>query len=302
MAGTLKIREFELDGNNRWIDIQSPTADDLEQFALSHQIHQQNLKDCLEADHLPKFEDTEPLKFLITRVVVGTRRVDHTVQEISSKVAMFFDNNILITVHRLPHDFIEDLISRYIEPKKIQHPKDIAIKLVKGSLRSFERFQITLNEQIDHIEDTIFIKSRKANMLQDLYFLKRQSNIGRKLLLLTREVLTGIQGHHRPSADLQDAFDLHNKVELYFDQLTDDVNNLLTVYLSVSSQKTNEVMKVLTVFSAFFLPLTFLVGVYGMNFKFMPELDHQWGYPAIWAVMVITVIFIYVWFRRKQWL
>lgn len=302
MAGTLKIREFQLNGNNRWIDIQSPTAQDLEQFALSHQIHQQNLKDCLEADHLPKFEDTESLKFLITRVVVGTTRVEHTVQEISSKVAMFFDDNILITVHRLPHDFIEDLISRYIEPQKIQHPKDIAVKLVKGSLRSFERFQLTLNEQIDHIEDTIFIKSRKANMLQELYFLKRQSNIGRKLLLLTREVLTGIQGHHRRSADLQDAFDLHNKVELYFDQLTDDVNNLLTVYLSVSSQKTNEVMKVLTVFSAFFLPLTFLVGVYGMNFKFMPELDHQWGYPAIWAVMAITVIFIYVWFRRKQWL
>jgi magnesium transporter len=91
-------------------------------------------------------------------------------------------------------------------------------------------------------------------------------------------------------------------VELYFDQLTDDVNNLLTVYLSVSSQKTNEVMKVLTVFSAFFLPLTFLVGVYGMNFKYMPELEQRLGYPAIWAVMLGIVIGIYIWFRRKQWL
>jgi magnesium transporter len=302
MAGTLKIREFELDGNKRWIDIQSPSAKDLAQFAESHQIHQQNLMDCLEADHLPKFEDTEPLRFLITRVIVGTRRVDHTVQEVSSKLAMFFDENILITVHRLPHDFIEDMISRYIETKRINHPKDIAIKLVKGALRSFEHFQLTLNEQIDHIEDTIFIKSRKSNMLQDLYFLKRQSNIGRKLLLLTREVLTGIQGQHRPTADLQDAFDLHNKVELYFDQLTEDVNNLLTVYLSVSSQKTNEVMKVLTVFSAFFLPLTFLVGVYGMNFKYMPELDMPLGYPTVWGVMIGIVIFIFIWFRRKQWL
>jgi magnesium transporter len=239
---------------------------------------------------------------LITRVIVGNTREDHTVQEISSKVAMFFDDNILITVHRLPHDFIEDMITRYIEPKKIKHPKDIAVKLIKGSLRSFERFTLTLNEQIDHIEDTIFIKTRKINTLQELYFLKRQSNIGRKLLLLTREVLTGLQGHHKAPADLQDAFDLHNKVELYFDQLTDDVNNLLTVYLSVSSQKTNEVMKVLTVFSAFFLPLTFLVGVYGMNFKYMPELDNPWGYPGVWALMLGIVIFIYVWFRRKNWL
>ena len=104
------------------------------------------------------------------------------------------------------------MISRYIQTQKLQHPKDIAVKLIKGSLRSFERFTLTLNEQIDHIEDTIFIKSRKANMLQELYFLKRQSNIGRKLLLLTREVLTGMQGHHKATADLQDAFDLHNKV------------------------------------------------------------------------------------------
>jgi magnesium transporter len=302
MTSKMIIREFSLTGNKRWIDIQSPSAAELDQFAESHKIHQQNLTDCLESDHLPKFEDTEPLQFLITRVIVGNTREDHTVQEISSKVAMFFDENTLITVHRLPHDFIEDMITRYIEPKKIHQPKDIAVKLIKGSLRSFERFTLTLNEQIDHIEDTIFIKTRKINTLQELYFLKRQSNIGRKLLLLTREVLTGLQGHHKASADLQDAFDLHNKVELYFDQLAEDVNNLLTVYLSVSSQKTNEVMKVLTVFSAFFLPLTFLVGVYGMNFKYMPELDSPWGYPGVLALMLGIVIFIYVWFRRKKWL
>ncbi|MSP57502.1 MAG: hypothetical protein EXR17_01415 [Flavobacteriaceae bacterium] len=298
----MKIREFPLNNQKIWIDIQAPTTEDLEQIANSHQIHQKNLEDCLEADHLPKFEHTEPLKFMITRVILGNSREDHTVQEISSKLAMFYDENTLITVHRLPLDFIEDLIIRYIETHKINEPKDIAIKLIKGSLRSFEKFQNELNQQIDQIEDTIFIKSRKANLLEDLYFLKRQSNIGKKLLLLTREVLTGIQGHQKPSADLQDAQDLHNKVELLYDQLIEDVNNLLTVYLSVSSQKTNDVMKVLTVFSAFFLPITFLVGAYGMNFKNMPELESSWGYPAIWALMIGIVVFIYIWFRRKQWL
>ena len=298
----MKIREFPLNNQKIWIDIQAPTTEDLEQIANSHQIHQKNLEDCLEADHLPKFEHTEPLKFMITRVILGNSREDHTVQEISSKLAMFYDENTLITVHRLPLDFIEDLIIRYIETHKINEPKDIAIKLIKGSLRSFEKFQNELNQQIDQIEDTIFIKSRKANLLEDLYFLKRQSNIGKKLLLLTREVLTGIQGHQKPSADLQDAQDLHNKVELLYDQLIEDVNNLLTVYLSVSSQKTNDVMKVLTMFSAFFLPITFLVGAYGMNFKNMPELESSWGYPAIWALMIGIVVFIYIWFRRKQWL
>lgn len=302
MNNPVIIREFTLDVNKTWIDIQSPSATDLEQFAISHNIDQQNLKDCLEPDHLPKFEDTDPLKFLILRVILGNKKEDHTVQEISSKLALFYDENIIISVHRLPLDFLEDLITRYVQTHKINKPKDIAIKLIKGTLRSFERFQIELNQQIDLIEDTIFTKIRKANLLQNLYFLKRQSNIGKKLLLLTREVLTGIQGHHKPSADLQDAHDLHTKVELFYDQLNDDVNNLLNIYISVSSQKTNDVMKVLTVFSAFFLPLTFLVGVYGMNFKQMPELDAAWGYPGIWTLMIGTVIFIYYWFRKKQWL
>ena len=97
MASKMIIREFQLDANKIWIDIQSPSAAELDQFAESHKIHQQNLKDCLESDHLPKFEDTEPLQFLITRVIVGNTREDHTVQEISSKVAMFFDDNTLIT-------------------------------------------------------------------------------------------------------------------------------------------------------------------------------------------------------------
>lgn len=87
----MEIREFPLNNQKIWIDIQAPTAEDLEQIANSHQIHQKNLEDCLEADHLPKFEHTEPLKFMITRVILGNSREDHTVQEISSKLAMFYD-------------------------------------------------------------------------------------------------------------------------------------------------------------------------------------------------------------------
>ena len=64
----------------------------------------------------------------------------------------------------------------------------------------------------------------------------------------------------------------------------------------------NEIMRVLTVVSSIFIPLTFIVGVYGMNFKYMPELEQRLGYPAIWAVMLGIVIGIYIWFRRKQWL
>ena len=86
------------------------------------------------------------------------------------------------------------------------------------------------------------------------------------------------------------------------DEIHDNVSNLLTVQLNLASHRTNEVMRILTVFSAFFLPLTFLVGVYGMNFEFMPELSRRWAYPAVWGVMVIITLGIYIWFRRRGWL
>jgi magnesium transporter len=72
--------------------------------------------------------------------------------------------------------------------------------------------------------------------------------------------------------------------------------------MSYSAQKTNEVMKVLTIFSAYFLPLTFIVGIYGMNFRYMPELESVYGYPAVIMGMIIIFVLIYAWFRRRKWL
>src|SRR4029453_1529958 len=91
-------------------------------------------------------------------------------------------------------------------------------------------------------------------------------------------------------------------MHFYADDLMEGLTNLTNLQLSLASQKTNQVMRILTVFSAFFLPLTFLVGVYGMNFQFMPELSHRWGYPAVGAVMVLVTIGIYPWFRKRGWL
>ena len=87
---------------------------------------------------------------------------------------------------------------------------------------------------------------------------------------------------------------------LEFDESLDDANNLTHTYLSIAAQKSNDVMKLLTIFSAFFLPLTFIVGVYGMNFKWMPELDYKMGYPITMMAMAVICIVIFIWFKRKR--
>jgi magnesium transporter len=92
------------------------------------------------------------------------------------------------------------------------------------------------------------------------------------------------------------------RVETITEEIYDSSQSLLNIYISLSSQKTNDVMRVLTVFSAFFLPLTFIVGIYGMNFQFMPELSQHYGYPGVLVFMLLLTIIIYQWFNRKGWI
>jgi magnesium transporter len=84
------------------------------------------------------------------------------------------------------------------------------------------------------------------------------------------------------------------------EESVDNSSHLMNTYLSLSDQKNNEVVRLLTIFSVFFLPLTFIAGIYGMNFKFMPELNWQLGYGFALCLMAIVVIVIYLWFRRKK--
>jgi magnesium transporter len=87
-----------------------------------------------------------------------------------------------------------------------------------------------------------------------------------------------------------------------FRQAEEDSSNLLNFYLSMAAHRTNEIMRLLTIFSVFFLPLTFIVGVYGMNFEYMPELKMRYGYFGVWVVMVLLTMSIYILFKRKKWL
>jgi magnesium transporter len=96
--------------------------------------------------------------------------------------------------------------------------------------------------------------------------------------------------------------DYYIKLDTVIEEVYDSINSLMNIYISLSSQRTNEVMRTLTVFTAFFLPLTFIVGVYGMNFHYMPELNHPSGYPMVLGLMLFITLFIWIWFKRKGWM
>lgn len=153
--------------------------------------------------------------------------------------------------------------------------------------------------------DEVALFNRKVPHLgiKQVYGLKRRCAVIMRTLGRTMAVLGPMKAQARDDQGLlADVVEEADRLHTWADELLENATHLMHLEINLASQRTNEVMRVLTIFSAFFLPLTFIAGVYGMNFRRMPELEHRFGYPLVIAAMVLTALAIWAWFRRKGWL
>lgn len=285
-----------------WIDLEHPTVEDLQELAAQYGLHSSSVTDSLQPEHLPKYEHIGDIAFMIARVYdTSAHRDADTIQELTNKIAIFFSGKYVITIHRNSASLIQVVKEKYVDTKLIRTPADLLVKLIKAVFKTYEAPARTLAEDLDYYEAKTFLNRRMPPLTKGLYHLKRKATVCRRVLRLSEVILSNMHQNGFQSTEVQDLQDLYVHVETQFDEINDGTNNLINIYISLSSQKTNDVMRVLTIFSAFFLPLTFIVGVYGMNFKHMPELEKTYGYPAVLALMVLVTLCIYLWFRRKGW-
>lgn len=286
-----------------WTDITNPTHEELEKVSKEYDLNTYTFMDSLDPDHLPKYEEHNNTHFFILRVLEHAQEHEQTVREMTTKIAVFYNKNFIITIHRKSQPIMENIQKTCIDSGRIASPTAMAVKIIWETLHSYDTPVFKLSEEIDYFESKVFLKKNvPTDLVEGMYYLKRKAGICKKLLLLTNEVLNSVKIEEDDKPALQDARDLHLKLLTLYDQVQDDANNLLNIYLSLSARKTNDVMKILTIFSVFFMPLTFIAGIYGMNFKYMPELDTKWGYPSALLAMGIVSVVIFVWFRRKKWL
>lgn len=284
-----------------WIDITAPSAEDLAEVGKRYSLSNHNLQDCLEPDHLPKFEEDDEYNFIILRKVVPQQSKTDSINALTTKIAIFYNEKTLVTIHRLPQPDVFAACERSVHNGKPVQVYKLLLRIIARVHASYADYSATLNEEIEEYENRLLIRKTSVESIENLYILKRRAGRCRRLLLLTGEVVSAVQNRQKRSNELQDVTDSQAKLQLFFDQLNEEAHSLIDTYLSYSSHKTNEVMKVLTLFSAYFLPLTFIVGIYGMNFEFMPELKWTYGYPAIMLVMLVIFITIFLWFKRKNW-
>jgi magnesium transporter len=286
-----------------WVDVTAPSSTELTELSKTYDLNHFALSACLQPDHLPKHEDIEGTHFIITRVLMPIRSGKSvSIQSISTKIAFFYRPGLLITIHRIPHDFIQDVRMRFFDKGQFKLVESIVAKLLWHILHSYELPAVGLSTELDEFENMVFSQNLTPQMLLELYQIKRKALMSKKLLLFSQEAISSVKLPVAKSDDLQDSRDLHLKLLNIYDQIHEDVSNLVNFYLSISAQKTNDVIKVLTIFSVFFMPLTFVAGIYGMNFDYMPELKMRYGYPLLLGIMVLLSCGIYLWFRKKRWL
>ena len=289
----------------RWVDVVGPTREELHDLAREFHLPPTVVEDCLDPEHLPKLERIAGATFLILRARDLAAPDDAgTPQELTRKVAIFLREGLLLTVHRA--DLSE--ITRVRERFGPEHEGDpthvgILVALILAVLDSYDKPLERSERLLDAFEEGVFDDDVPAPTLREMHHLKRRIALSRRILWQMSTILNKlVPPAERAEPLYQDVREAAEAYLFWVEQIHDEVNQLLQLPLAMSSHKTNEVMKVLTVFSAFFLPLTFIVGVYGMNFAHMPELRSPWGYPAVLLLMIVMSVGIFAWFRRRGWL
>jgi magnesium transporter len=291
-----------------WLDLIAPTEEELTKIAQQYGLHATSVQDCLDPEHLPKHEQFEDHTFVIVRAWDETSgRRCTTVQELTRKVAIFAGRTFLITIHRKDQPWVAALRGKFQRdgaggPAETL-PTRVLTSLLNAAVDTYTKPLEKIEERLDAFEGLVFGGLEFAGELREMHLLKRQVTLIKRLLWRTVDVVQRMSpATGRAAPSYRDVQENAESSHFYADELLDDVNTLLNIQLALASHRTGEVMRVLTVFSVFFLPLTFIVGVYGMNFDYMPELRSHWGYPAVLGAMGIVTLAIFLWFRRRGWL
>lgn len=288
-----------------WYNLENPGEPEITEFSKKFSLNPYMLQDALEPGHLPKFEHLEDFDFLLIRFYgQESRNFTNIIREFSHKIGLFINDNYVISIHQKKVPFWDEIKKELEEDKNKPNlgPKQLFYKICKKTIHSFSGPAIKISEEIENYENALFTQNKGKMDLKKLYTLKRESSTCSKVLVQIRDVLNEYKSFVKSSPPFRDLQDYNTKMLHLHAQNTDDLHNLFTLSLSMSDQRANEIMKILTIFSAFFLPLSFIAGLYGMNFKFMPELGYKWGYFIVLGIMLFVASIIFIWFKRKKYL
>ena len=291
-----------------WINIDGVhNVELIEKIGAKYDLHPLILEDILNTEQRPKFEDYEKYLFIVFKML----RYNEYKQKIESEqVSVVLGQNFVISFQARVGDVFEQIRDRIRSAKgriRKMGPDYLAYSLIDAIVDGYFTILEKLGEKIELLEEQLVAEPTEKT-LQQIHRLKREMIVLRKSVWPLREVIGSLQRTESKlisdvtSIYLRDVYDHTIQVIDTIESFRDMVTGMVDIYLSSISNRMNAVMKVLTIIATIFIPLTFIAGVYGMNFKYMPELQWRWGYPVILLVMVLVAAVMLLYFRRKKWL
>ena len=279
----------------------------IEEFGKAFNIHPLLLEDIVHSDQRPKLEDYDDYLFLVLRML----RYDEAKEELQSEqVSLILGPNFVITFQEREGDVFDAVRARIRNGKgKIRKMgcDYLAYALIDSVVDHYFLVFEKYGEKIEVLQEEV-LSQPTPETLQVIQRTKRDMIFLRKSVWPLREAINALQrGESSLVTDnvniyLRDVHDHTIQVIDTIETFRDIISGTLDVYLSSVSNKMNAVMKVLTIIATIFMPMTFIAGIYGMNFKYMPELEWHWAYPVIWAVIIVLGVLMLMGFKRKKWL
>jgi magnesium transporter len=291
-----------------WVDLPEPTrADDQILLDVFH-FHPLTIEDCRENRHYPKIEEFPGYLYLILHGVRADTSPDHfnTIE-----LDAFLGSNFVITYH---HEYFRsiDNVKKLLRTSTVicrRGPGFLLHQILDQIVDYYSPVLDDFDDRIDKLEDDIFSLRRPSNLiLAEIMDLKRGVLRLRRISAKQMDVLYRMSRGEYSLIDQQmlpfyrDVYDHLVRVTDLAENYRDLISGALEAYLSVVSNKLNEIMKVLTIFSAIMLPLTFIAGVYGMNFENMPELHSRYGYYTVWVIMIVVAVGMLYFFWKRGWI
>ena len=279
----------------------------IEKIGKHFSIHPLILEDILHTGQRPKMEDFEDHIFLVVKMFYYDEKDNEIKME---QVSLLLGSNFVISFQEREGDIFNSIRERIRNHKgRIRRMKAdyLGYALLDTIVDNYFIILEKIGENIENMEEELVTRPTPET-LQTIHNLKRELIVLRKSIWPLREVVNSLERGESPLINeatgvyLRDVYDHTIQVIDTIETFRDMVSGMLDIYLSSISNKMNEVMKVLTIIATIFIPLTFVAGLYGMNFEFMPELKWHWGYFAALLVMAAVAVFMVFFFRRKRWL
>ena len=289
-----------------WINVDGLNAKLIEDVGGIYDLHPLILEDILNTDQRPKTEDFGNYIYIVLKNFHNQDNINSP----SEQVSIILGNNFILSFKEKETSLFEPIRERLRGNKgriRKSGPDNLAHALIDNIVDNYFFVLEELEERIEYLEDELVTQTNPVN-LQAIHSLKRELILLGKSLWPLREAISTLE---RTDSELitasthiyfKDIFDHIIAIIETVDTYREMLSGMLDIYLSTVSNRLNEVMKVLTIIATIFMPLTFLAGVYGMNFKYMPELEWHFGYFGVLGLMLGVALLMLKYFRNKKWI